>query len=156
MLNLCYIYSVLNIISNWDTGGKDNIFRRGSDDATIDLRTATRKYDVGRDDFVSVVNGVQGGFTIANGVIIENAASGRGDDTIIGNITPNTLNGRGGADDMNDSNGVNRINGGRSVDLINSGCGADLIHGGRSADVVTGGGGTFVFYILSDSRGKKD
>ena len=30
-----------------------------------------------------------------------------------------------------------------------------MIHGGRSPDVVTGGGGTFVFYRLSDSRGKK-
>src|ERR1044072_1269376 len=43
---------------------------------------------------------IYGGFTIANGVTIENATSGAGTDTLIGNNVANVLNGGGGADTM--------------------------------------------------------
>ena len=42
---------------------------------------------------MSYANGIYGGFTIANGVTIENAISGAGDDTLIGNAANNMLSG---------------------------------------------------------------
>ena len=59
--------------------------------------TATQ---VGGGGFVSYAYGIYGGFTIANGVVIENATSGGGNDTLVGNAAANVLNGGAGADRM--------------------------------------------------------
>jgi serralysin len=59
--------------SIWDGGGTDEIRYTGAANATIDLRAATLKYEVGGGGFVSYAHGIFGGFTIANGVTIENA-----------------------------------------------------------------------------------
>ena len=47
---------------------------------------------------VSFVDDIFGGYTIANGVVIENATGGDGDDMLIGNAVANVLNGNGGDD----------------------------------------------------------
>ena len=47
---------------------------------------------------MSYAFGIYGGFTIANGVTIENASSGSGNDTLIGNAVDNHLNGGAGID----------------------------------------------------------
>lgn len=84
--------------SIWDCGGNDTITYRGSRHANIDLRAATLQYEEGGGGRVSYADGIFGGFTIANSVVIENAIGGSGDDTIIGNDSANLLHGGGGTD----------------------------------------------------------
>ena len=61
---------------------------------TIDLRPATLLVGPGGGGFISYVHGIFGGFTIANGVMIENALSGSGNDVVIGNSAANLVDGR--------------------------------------------------------------
>ncbi len=84
----------------WDAGGDDTIkVPDGAASATIDLRAATLvEGDPGAGGYVSWVKGIAGGFTIANGVMIENAIGGTGNDTIVGNAAKNHLTGGGGQD----------------------------------------------------------
>jgi Ca2+-binding RTX toxin-like protein len=86
----------------WDTGGTDKISNYGVSTAcTIDLTAATLvNGDTKAGGAASYVSGVVGGFTIANGVIIENADGGNGNDTLIGNSSNNILNGYAGNDTM--------------------------------------------------------
>ena len=90
----------------WDTGGTDEITYSGSAAATIDLREATLQYDAGGGGYVSYVAGILGGLTIANGVVIENASGGSGNDTITGNAASNVLTGNGGNDTVDGGAGV--------------------------------------------------
>jgi len=84
----------------WDTGGVDTIQYNGAGVVTIDLRAATLLNAVGGGGYVSYAHGVHSGFTIANGVVIENATGGNGEDTLIGNDGNNVLNGGAGGDTM--------------------------------------------------------
>ena len=87
----------------WDTGGaSDAINYSGSGNATINLNAATLTGTAaqGAGGFVSFVSGIYGGFTIANGVVIENANGGSGIDTITGNGVANVLNGGAGFDQL--------------------------------------------------------
>ncbi|MBL8548130.1 MAG: M10 family metallopeptidase C-terminal domain-containing protein, partial [Hyphomonadaceae bacterium] len=89
----------------WDNGGTDTISYSGGGNATIDLRAATLLNAVGGGGYVSFVQGVHGGWTIANGVVIENATGGNNNDTLIGNEAANVLNGGIGADNMQGAGG---------------------------------------------------
>ena len=109
----------------WDTGGTDWIAHDGPADATIDLRAATLEYEIGGGGFVSRVEGVFGGVTIAHGVVIENARSGRGADTLIGNDVANRLLGGAGDD---------RLTGGLGNDILTGGAGADTFVFGSTDD----------------------
>jgi len=60
--------------------------------------------------------GNRGGFTIAAGVTIENAAGGKNDDEIIGNAADNRLFGNGGDDLIDGYLGNNLIDGGSGTD----------------------------------------
>ncbi|WP_211315533.1 M10 family metallopeptidase C-terminal domain-containing protein, partial [Roseicyclus mahoneyensis] len=82
----------------WDAGGVDAIVHNGSAAAVIDLRPASLTYAEGGGGYVSYVQGIHGGFTIANGVVIENATGGSGNDTITGNDANNVLIGGAGFD----------------------------------------------------------
>ena len=85
----------------WDTGGEDTIRAGRTDrDCTINLNAATLAYEPGGGGFLSSARGVQGGFTIANGVVLENAAGGDGDDRLVGNELDNRLAGGAGADSV--------------------------------------------------------
>jgi hypothetical protein len=86
--------------SIWDANGNDSIVYYGARNTNIDLRPATLQYEYGGAGWMSYATGIYGGFTIANGVTIENATSGAGTDTLIGNNVANVLNGGGGADTM--------------------------------------------------------
>ncbi len=88
--------------SIWDAGGSDTISGEGSTaSVTIDLRPATlMKGAAGAGGFISQAGVVGGGFTIAKGVVIENAIGGSGHDRLVGNGAANLLDGRGGADRM--------------------------------------------------------
>jgi serralysin len=89
-----YYYSI------WDGGGTDSIVYAGSRNANIDLRAASLQYESGGGGWVSYAHGIHGGFTIANGVTIENATGGAGNDTITGNAVANVLIGGAGTDVM--------------------------------------------------------
>ncbi|MEE9311014.1 MAG: DUF4214 domain-containing protein, partial [Planctomycetota bacterium] len=102
--------------SIWDTGGADTISGANSTvAATIDLRAATLEgADAG--GYVSWINGIKGGFTIANGVVIENAIGGNVADMLIGNSVANTLAGNGGDDVFTGAGGNDAVDGGAGSD----------------------------------------
>jgi len=113
--------------SIWDTGGVDQIVYSGARNTTIDLRPATLAYEEGGGGRVSFAFGVHGGFTIANGVTIENASTGAGNDLLFGNAAANILSAGGG------------------TDALDGGAGNDTLIGGGGADTLTGGAGADVF-----------
>ena len=95
----------------WDAGGADQIDgSRAKTSVTIDLRNATLDQSEHAGGYISSVEGVFGGFTIAhdwNGTtlenpaglcIIEHATGGVADDRLIGNLASNRLRGRKGDD----------------------------------------------------------
>jgi len=95
----------------WDAGGQDRIDgSRAKTSVTIDLRNATLDQSEHAGGYISSVEGVFGGFTIAhdwNGAmpqdpaglcIIEDATGGSSDDRLIGNMASNRLRGRKGDD----------------------------------------------------------
>ena len=120
----------------WDTGGRDRITAASaSDPVTIDLRNATLGNDAFAGGYVSRVDGIQGGFTIAHdwngqdfGVpaglcVIEDATGSKGDDLLIGNAASNRLKGKKGDDVLYASTGSkDKLIGGKGRDkfLIDS------------------------------------
>jgi len=147
----------------WDTGGTDTIVFSGSTDATVDLRDATLEYEAGGGGFISSVTGVAGGFTIAHGVVIENATTGRGDDTITGNEARNIIKTGAGDDSVFGGAGRDKVkgNGGRDDlfgeagrDKLVGGAGSDFLMGGTGNDKLKGGGGADIFVF--DSAGGHD
>ncbi len=129
----------------WDTGGTDAIRYDGSTRAVIDLRAATLQQEEGGGGFVSYVEGIFGGLTIANGVVIENATGGTGNDLLGGNASGNRLDGRAGNDNLNGRAGNDTLLGGDGNDTLNGADGDDVIEGGATEadlrDVVYGGDG---------------
>jgi Ca2+-binding RTX toxin-like protein len=109
----------------WDTGGTDSIVHNGSVSAQIDLTAATLDYSATGGGVISWVDGIFGGFTIANGVVIENATGGTGTDVILGNAVANTLSGRAGADTIHGRDGNDIIEGGTGNDTLEGGTGND-------------------------------
>lgn len=86
----------------WDAGGIDTITNVGATLAcTIDLREATLTNSANGGGYVSFDQGIAGGFTIANGAVIENAIGGNGADTLTGNAARNALKGNAGNDLIN-------------------------------------------------------
>jgi Ca2+-binding RTX toxin-like protein len=135
----------------WDAGGTDTLSASGSSlNAYIDLRPATLQLEPGGGGFVSRNEGVLGGFTIANGVTVENATGGSGDDILTGNSANNVLNGGSGFDVANYSYLAN----GFSADLATGTVSADGtdtlvsiegIKGGSGNDTLTASAQTSVF-----------
>ncbi|TXI17395.1 MAG: matrixin family metalloprotease [Nitrosomonas sp.] len=119
----------------WDAAGIDTIFNASAKNATIDLRPATLHHAIGGGGYLSIVNGINGGYTIAKGVLIENATGGNGVDNITGNAIANTLIGNSGNDHIKGLGG------------------SDKIIGGRGADILTGDGGAddFIYLLATDS-----
>ena len=143
----------------WDTGGNDNIKYNGGRDVMIDLTAATLDYSPTGGGVVSFVDGIWGGFTIANGVVIEDAFGGKGNDVILGNDSANQLRGRkgddymegrdgddmmwgnNGADEMYGQGGDDTMRGDSNDDYLNGGDGNDLLIGGTGTDTLNGGAG---------------
>lgn len=93
----------------WDTDGIDTLSAAGIiTGVTIDLREATlvRTEATG---YVSWAPGIKGGYTIANGVVIEQAIGGAGFDTLIGNAADNVFIGGGGNDDIIGGDGLDTV-----------------------------------------------
>jgi Ca2+-binding RTX toxin-like protein len=94
-------------------GGRDWLDFAGlADGLLIDLRAGARSY-VGASSFV-----------IAKGTAIENAVTGDGNDTLIGNALKNALRGMRGDD---------RLDGGAGADLLHGGAGNDTADYARSS-----------------------
>lgn len=125
--------------SIWDAGGVDAIHHTGAGAATIDLRAATLQLEEGGGGFLSQVNGIAGGFTIAGGAVIENAFGGGAHDRIIGNDADNMLVGNNGFDTIFGGDGNDFINGGAGGDSIRGDVGDDRIFGGIGSDQLFGG-----------------
>jgi Ca2+-binding RTX toxin-like protein len=132
--------------SIWDAGGTDTISYTGSRDTTIDLRPATLKYEVGGGGNMSFAYGIFGGFTIANGVTIENATTGDGNDTLWGNAANNVMTSGAGNDRI-------VLHEGGGNDTVIAGAGDDFVYFGGSmtaADSVNGGEGHDEVALLGD------
>lgn len=135
----------------WDTRGTDTISAAGlTENATIDLRPATLLYDALSGGGVSYAS-LTGGFTIANGVEIENALGGDGDDTIVGNALDNVLDGGDGDDDLSGGNGNDTLNGNAGNDTLDGGAGDDTLDGGTGVDVIDGGDGTDTLVVRAQA-----
>ncbi len=120
-----------------DTGGNDTMAYVGSRDVQIDLTAATLDYTATGGGAVSFASGIFGGFTIANGVVIENATGGSGNDVLIGNSSNNVLNGGAGNDTA-------------VYALATSGVTVDLV-----AQTATGGGGSDTLISIESAVGSK-
>ncbi len=122
----------------WDTSGTDLITNDGSSLAcTIDLRAASldpTKDGANAGGYVSYATNIVGGYTIANGVVIENATGGSGNDTINGNSVANSLVGGGGNDSLTGGDGNDSLSGGEGNDLLTGGAGNDSLSGGAGND----------------------
>ena len=132
----------------WDTGGDDAITYDGTADAVIDLRAATLQYETGGGGYLSYVDGVIGGYTIANGVQIEEASTGSGDDIVRGNALANTLFAGDGDDQVFGLAGDDLIladGGDDGEDSYNGGTGFDtVIYDDLSSSYnVSGSGGNY-------------
>ena len=112
--------------SIWDAGGTDEIrydvlapdgsVSVGSRNTIIDLTAATLDATETSRGVLSYAAFIGGGYTIANGVVIENATGGNGQDRITGNAANNVLAGRGGDDTLAGAGGADTINGGDGND----------------------------------------
>lgn len=124
----------------WDAGGNaDAIVHNGTQSVTIDLRAATIDFSVTGGGPISHASGVYGGFTIAQGVVIENAQGGSGDDFIIGNASANFLSGGGGVDVITAGDGFDVISLGAGNDrfVVEAGTKSSSKVGSLSWDIIT-------------------
>ena len=125
------VYALTDVVDDafyqtiWDTGGIDTISYGGALNARIDLTAATLDYTPTGGGVVSFLRNlpglpnaseIKGGFTIANGVVIENATGGSGHDVLIGNAAANVLMGNGGDDYLLGGAGGDTLNGGAGFD----------------------------------------
>lgn len=84
------------------------------------------------------VTGIQdGGYSIANGVTIENARGGDASDTIIGNEHNNQLDGGKGADVLYGGHGNDKLNGEEGNDTLVAGRGFNTLDGGADIDTAS-------------------
>jgi Ca2+-binding RTX toxin-like protein len=131
----------------WDSAGNDTISYGGALDAQIDLTAATLDYTPTGGGVISFLYNsaqpdytteIKGGYTIANGVVIENATGGSGNDALIGNSANNVLTGNAGNDVL-----VGRA----GNDILRGGAGNDILIGGDGLDVATLGAGNDAFVL---------
>jgi Ca2+-binding RTX toxin-like protein len=134
-----YVGQSTGYSSIWDAGGTDEIKYVGNRDTNIDLRPATLKYETGGGGWMSYATGIFGGYTIANGVTIENATSGSGNDVLTGNAAGNRLDGGAGNDRLIAGGGVDTLIGGDGDDVLYFGAdytSADIADAGAGRDAV--------------------
>lgn len=102
----------------WDCGGTDTISNEGSAVAAVINLNQAPLIGPNAGGYVSWDKSVPGGFTIANGVTIENAIGGSGNDLLTGNEANNTLTGGDGADTLIGGAGTDTLLGGAGDDLF--------------------------------------
>ena len=118
------------IFAVWDGGGSDTLDFSGYTQAqTIDLRQGA----------FSSVGGLTGNVAIAQGVVIENAIGGSGNDNIRGNSANNRITGNGGVDQIDGGLGTDTVvfSGARSAYTITwNGQVATIVGNGQNATVI--------------------
>ncbi|WP_375262710.1 M10 family metallopeptidase C-terminal domain-containing protein [Palleronia sp.] len=117
----------------WDAGGTDTIVHGGGEDAVINLQSATLENAPGGGGYLSRVGNTYGGFTVAQGVVIENGIGGSGADTLRGNDAANRLNGREGVDTILGADGNDTLEGAAGQDNLAGGTGDDLLFASTEA-----------------------
>lgn len=121
----------------WDAGGIDAISATNANEGcVINLKAATLSGQ-NAGGFVSYVNGIVGGFTIANGVTIENAYGGNGNDKIDGNELNNIIMSGNGNDSIFGWMGDDTIDGGNGFDVANYSYNASNYHIIKTEDTFT-------------------
>lgn len=143
----------------WDNDGVDTI---SADTATADVNINLQQAPLtgaNAGGYVSSVVGISGGFTIANGVTIENAISGHGNDSIVGNNANNNIQAGEGQDTLYGGAGNDELVGGSGNDILMGEAGNDTLTGSNpdewnsgsgEYDILTGGIGADIF-VLGDS-----
>ncbi|HYD70968.1 M10 family metallopeptidase C-terminal domain-containing protein [Azospirillum sp.] len=120
----------------WDAYGTDAIDAEDvTGDALIDLNAGAYS-DIG----------VPYSLAIADGVTIENAVGGSGDDTIRGNGAANELHGGMGSDSLLGAAGTDVLYGNQGGDALLAGDGNDTLFGGQGGDAVSGDAGEDLLY----------
>lgn len=97
----------------------------------------------------SDIGGLVDNVTIARDVVIENATSGAGNDTLTGNSVNNVLRAGGGNDRVNGNEGNDVIYGGTGNDTLLGGTGNDVIYGELGNDSMEGGIGDDIYFVNS-------
>ncbi|PHX42716.1 serine 3-dehydrogenase [Pseudomonas sp. NZIPFR-PS5] len=100
----------------YDSGGNDTI--------NVSTYAGAQTIDLRSEAFSSVYGGLSN-IAIARGTVIENAITGAGADTLIGNASDNFLNGNAGNDQLFGGDGNDRMMGGAGSDMLNGGNGFD-------------------------------
>jgi Ca2+-binding RTX toxin-like protein len=95
-----------------------------------------------------------GGYSIANGVEIENASSAGGNDFLIGNEQNNLLQSSAGDDFLHGSTGNDTLQGGNGADELVGGRGNDSLDGGAQNDVAIFSGSCSEYDITRSSTGE--
>jgi Ca2+-binding RTX toxin-like protein len=137
----------------WDAGGIDTISGVSSTTSVvIDLNAATLiSHDPRAGGYISQQSGIAGGFTIANGVVIENAIGGSGEDRLIGNAAANVLTGNDGDDTLDGKTGADTMSGGEGGDIYYVDHVGDLVietsSGGTADEVHTVVSHTLAAYV---------
>lgn len=126
----------------WDAGGTDIVVYNGERNTRINLNDATLDNSSTGGGIPSFAAGIYGGVTIANSVVIENAAGGRGLDRIFGNEADNGLYGRLGNDRLFGNDGDDRMFGGAGRDALFGGADDDKLYGQGGNDRLYGAGGS--------------
>ena len=125
----------------WDNGGQDSISYSGTCNAFISLQAATLDESPTGGGVVSYLRDASGrsvgsAFTIANGVVIENASGGSGNDFIFGNSANNRLDGGAGDDMLVGADGDDTLDGGAGADGMFGGSGNDFYIVDNTGDLV--------------------
>jgi subtilisin family serine protease/subtilisin-like proprotein convertase family protein len=107
---------------------------------------------------VNIDLGASGGLTVDGvvwadmgaGTLIENAATGDGDDTLTGNDVGNELQGGRGSDFIYGLAGADTLVGGAGDDTVDGGAGNDLLYDGAGNDFYSGGADADTLYMLGN------
>ncbi|MDV7272150.1 M10 family metallopeptidase [Thioclava sp. A2] len=141
--------NILNGTTYWAYSGDAvamTVYDNGGID-TLDLSPATvALYLSLEEETFSNYGSLIGVIGIARGAVIENAISGSGNDTIIGNSANNWLDAGSGADSVVGGAGADRISGRAGNDRLRGGGGYDTLWGAGGNDSLWGGNGNDRIY----------
>lgn len=84
---------------------------------------------------------IDGGYTIANSVVIEKVETGKGKDLVIGNDADNSIKSGEGDDNLFGGAGADTLQGEKGKDYLSGGEGKDSLSGGVENDTLMGGQG---------------
>jgi Ca2+-binding RTX toxin-like protein len=130
------------IICVYDAGGIDTLNVSGfKGAANISLAAGS----------FSSFNGMQKNFSIANGVTIENATTGAGNDVVVGNSAANRIITNAGNDRVSAGSGNDTVIAGTGNDTVSGNNGNDRLFGQGGNDTMSGGADNDLMYGGADN-----